>query len=396
MENSDNDSTDIEDLDHSRLSAITEKVSSPEREIDVNYFLHRSRKSTKLIGNESSDEWITARRDWLGFEFNQHIYVTKITVKCRGYSDHHEMEISYIDSLDGSLIQASNKYTGSSFVFRPQRFIKGFGLNPERLYFSSAQVESISVWGVLQNDFSSVIDILFQTENYRSKIENELNSHLDRARAAAQRAGQLNTTITSLTTQIEDKEAGLEVLQSEITAAESAIRDLKSNLAGTQELIKEANDRKLSTESNLALEEAKLQSLRAEIGKSTKTLKDIKDNINLFPMEIAGFVKQGSQHILQYILLSIIPMAIIVTVMLKLFENSENMLAFFTNNSNISVLEFLISRIPYVAISATIVGVCYSICEVLLTEIVSINRRRQELYKVSIIASDVPRHQWNR
>jgi hypothetical protein len=49
----------------------------------------------------------------------------------------------------------------------------------------------------------------------------------------------------------------------------------------------------------------------------------------------------------------------------------------------------MLSRAPYVVVSAAVIGVCYSILKGLISEVVNINRRRQELFKVSIIAQDV-------
>lgn len=84
-----------------------------------------------------------------------------------------------------------------------------------------------------------------------------------------------------------------------------------------------------------------------------------------------------------------VPIAVIVYVTYRLFSNSERLLDAFQTLGQVSIFDFLISRLPYVAVSATILGICYTTLRGLIAEIIAINRRRQELFKVSIIASDV-------
>jgi hypothetical protein len=53
------------------------------------------------------------------------------------------------------------------------------------------------------------------------------------------------------------------------------------------------------------------------------------------------------------------------------------------------IVKFMLSRSPYVIVSAAVLGICYSILRGLVSEIININRKRQELFKISIIARDV-------
>jgi hypothetical protein len=118
-------------------------------------------------------------------------------------------------------------------------------------------------------------------------------------------------------------------------------------------------------------------------------LRELKNNINLFPTEIAGYVKQGTNNIRLYAGICTVPLIIIGLVTNRLFSNSERLLNFFLENNKIGIVEFLISRTPYVIISASVLFVCYSILYRLISEIININRRRQDLYKISIIATDI-------
>jgi hypothetical protein len=120
-----------------------------------------------------------------------------------------------------------------------------------------------------------------------------------------------------------------------------------------------------------------------------KQLRELQDNIHLFPTEIAGYIGQGTRNIRFYAALCAIPSLLIFIVTYKLFANSERMLSFFTSNGNIGIIDYLISRTPYVSVSAAVLAVCYTVLHRLISEIISINRRWQDLFKISIIATDV-------
>ena len=98
---------------------------------------------------------------------------------------------------------------------------------------------------------------------------------------------------------------------------------------------------------------------------------------------------QGTNNIRLYSWLSLIPVGLIALVTYRLFSNAERLLNFQITGNFSDVIEFMLSRSPYVIVSAAILGICYSLLKILFAEIVNINRRRQELFKVSIIARDV-------
>lgn len=131
------------------------------------------------------------------------------------------------------------------------------------------------------------------------------------------------------------------------------------------------------------------RNLSNEIGEKEKYLAELKANINLFPTEIAGYVKQGTNNIKLYAALCAAPLVIIGIVTYRLFSNSEQFLNFFLEQRTIGIVEFLISRAPYVIVSGAILIICYSVLFRLISEIININRRRQDLYKISIIATDI-------
>ena len=129
--------------------------------------------------------------------------------------------------------------------------------------------------------------------------------------------------------------------------------------------------------------------LNEEVARANSRLSELKSDIHLFPSEIAGYVKQGARNIWLYVALSAIPFAVICPVTYKLFDNSERLLNAFLSDPKLPIIDYLLSRLPYAAVSIVILTVCYTIMHKLFAEIITINRRKQDLYKISIVATDV-------
>ncbi len=392
MATQNSETTDIplpDQLDFQELHNAAQTPTVRDRDIDVSFFSHKSRKSTQLIGNKSDENSIIARRDWLSFDFNQPIYVTSIVVYAVGYEDYHEIEISMMDALTGQIYEDKRTFGGESFLFEPKRFIRGFGLNPDRPFFKSARVNRIEVRGIEQRDFSDLVSILNDINQVRDKIETSLNLHFERAKAAKLEMESNRTKIAEQDVEIEDKNSQIEQIEDYLTKNTIQLDDLNKKIAIAESVEKESNERIQLISNNINSLNERRKEISLSISKNESLLRDLKNNINLFPTEIAGYVKQGTNNIRIYFWLSFLPLLLIGFVTVRLFYNSEKLLDFYSSGNSGNIFEFLVSRSPYVVVSATIIGACATLCRGLIAEIININRRRQELFKISIIASDI-------
>src|SRR5688500_17063906 len=102
-------------LDLSEIEKAASKGLPATKEIDITFFSHRSRKSTQLIGNKNEKNVIRARREWMGFDLLEPIYVTSIKVYATGYEDYHEMEISFVDNFNNFRVEETKRFDGEAF-----------------------------------------------------------------------------------------------------------------------------------------------------------------------------------------------------------------------------------------------------------------------------------------
>lgn len=311
-----------------------------------------------------------------------------MTVYAEGYENYHEIELSYLDLLSGNTKTIIAKFDGSSFNFRPNVLIGGFGLRPTFRLFSGSKINRIEVQGIEQANFSDIVNVIRNINQETDKIILNLNRHFTAAKDAENRVLSSKSTLDELETSIDEKNKTITELSSQIEQLSKTRGDIDKKIEVSRSVQSRARDEEQELRDRLSKLKSDINLSVKNISESESELKKLQDEINMFPAEISGYVSQGAKNIKLYTTISIIPILIICIITYRLFANAEGILNYEPNNWK-NVFEFLISRTPYVIVSFAILAVCYTIINRLISEIIGINRRRQDLFKVSIIASDV-------
>lgn len=375
-------------LDSSELQRFDAGSLPAPKNIDIGFFLHKTRKSTKLIGNQSSENFIKARRDWMDFDFIDIIYVKSIVVFADGYESYHELELSYEDFISKQTTIQRVKYESGCFTFLIERFLGGFGLRPNESWFKSSRLTSIKIDGVEQSSFSEVIDALNDIESYKTKTETHLNRYLERAASAEKRSAELAEFNGELEQSIRQHEERLADLEDAVEGEGGKLEDVKKQVAIAESVKRNIDEQVQISTNNVGKLKQTSEILSSEVSEKELRLRSLENDINLFPTEIAGYVSQGALNVKLYSWLCLIPSLVVIFVTIRLFLNSEKLLGL-DNLAGMKIFDFIVSRLPYVIVSAVILAICYSVLHRLITEIIGINRRRQDLFKVSIIATDI-------
>jgi hypothetical protein len=129
--------------------------------------------------------------------------------------------------------------------------------------------------------------------------------------------------------------------------------------------------------------------LATKITEQKQDLRKLKDDINMFPTEISGFVSQAAHNTKMYWKLAWLPILLLVAMTALLVSNAANLTTILDENNNTRLFSILVTRIPYVVIISAVLGVAYKLAALLIGEIMRINQQRLNLSKVSIIAADV-------
>lgn len=378
-----------EEVKTDSLEQIFSAPSPDEKDIDISFFSHKHRKSTQLLAKDG--EGIRGRREWLDYDLIEPAYVTAIDITATGYEDYHEMELSYIDSLTGNDVLLREKFNGTKFSFQPKAFVRGFGLRPDLSWsvFKSQYISRVEVRGLEQGSFFEVIRIYENAAREKARIESSLTAYLENAKRSRQESLANEAKITDQQNEITTLTDEIERLTEQVASLTTKRDELTKRIESGASIEKERNERVKAVELSIRDLNGKRERVSDEISVAEVELKRLKDEINLFPTEIAGYVSQGTNNIKLYSWLSVIPLLIVAFVTYRLFVNADRLLDFDISGSTYDVLKFLLSRSPYVVVSAAVLGICYSLIRGLISEIVNINRRRQELFKINIIARDV-------
>ncbi len=382
---------DKEIIDTAPLEPMLDTLKKPEfKPIEMNFFSHQTRKSTRLIGNTLEDNTIQARNEWYSYDFVSIIYISTVEVDAIGYSDTDEIEFSYIDPFTQiTRTFSSSKFDGSKFRITVNRFARGFGIKPPVKWLASPRVTAINVKGLEPFEFTELIQTFDNLAAFRDKIRLEsdqyvssANEAIEQLEARNQEIESHNETIAELDKKIAEQSNMLgklheeqEALQKNIENANSSISEKQGTVTQIEDMIEKKSEERKKLNSEVTQAEARLSTLRGDI--------------HLFPSEISGYVKSGARNIWAYLALSLIPFGLMIAVTVKLFANSENLLNIFMHNPQIPIVDYLISRIPYAVVSVAILTVCYTLLHRLFAEIITTNRRKQDLYKISIVATDV-------
>ncbi|MCR6499726.1 hypothetical protein MUO32_11820 [Shinella sp. CPCC 101442] len=377
-----------EAMDHNALNSIEATALPVAKDIDIGFFSHRARKSTQLVGNSSEENFIKARREWMDFDFIDIIYVTKITVSAFGYEEYHELELSYKDYIVGSTKNEAVRYSDGKFIFNVNRFIGGFGLKPNERFFKDSKLTKITVEGIEQNSFSDVISILDGFEGYRRNVEDNLNLYLKRAQKSEEAYKSLASKIEDLQELLSSQGDQFSDLEASIADHSEILENRKKEIAIAESVTRNLNEENQRYRNNVDRLTKDSENLSKDISEKESRLRSLVSDINLFPTEISGYVSQGARNVSVYAWLCAVPLIVIMFVTGRLFWNSEKLINL-DFGDGFDVVDFIVSRSPYVIISAVVLAVCYTVLHRLITEIIGINRRRQDLFKVSIIATDV-------
>lgn len=316
--------------------------------------------------------------------------MTEINVYATGYENYHGMELSLIPYLND---QGERKLTAyfseGHFSFQVRDFTRGFGLRPTEPMFKLAQIERVEVLGVEKNYVSEFLQFVDNIDTKRESAIADLSIYFTKATKAYAEIVEREEEIVELDASIEEKTSELREIE---TATQSALQTNKKAQEDIQVAATVAKEQTVRAD-NLEQSIGKLTEERRVLTKDTvdaeAQLAEIKANINLFPTDLNGYVRQGTRSVRLYAILCAVPLVLIVWVTLRLFGNSERLLDAIALLKEISIFDFLLSRLPYVTVSLTVLGISVGVLRFLLSEIIEINRRRQELYKISIIAQDV-------
>lgn len=374
----------IEDSNLDNANQLLEEIERTETlnpsEISLDLYNLRTNKSEKLINNTNPAEYQKGKNYPYRFSFTEKLWISTITIKTGNYSSSDKIDFTYL--IDNKIHELKASFHNDCFVVSINDFIDGFTFKPPKKWLVDPRLISISADGFTIGEFTDTCKTLSRIEKHKYEI-------VEGARSVIEKAEASKNSIDDLTIQIEEKEALLSELNdnlSQSTATKTELNEVLRSL-GTQE--SDVRTRIESLEDSIDGKRNEQKSLNSDIELKKSEFKKLEDDINMFPSEIAGFVNEGEKALRKYYWLAAIPMVVIILVTFSLFSSAVDLTTILKANDNIDILTVMLTRLPYVAVSGTLIAACYQLIKYFVGQMVKINQQRLNLNKISIIANDV-------
>lgn len=360
---------------------VTDEIPSS-KPIPVSLFCRRTNKTTQLINNTESDFSVEGKHRWFDFKFEQPVFIQSVTVETEGYDDWNKVQFEF-DHISQKKIAIKVTNNAGSYFTDVGRVISGFKFKPDEKYtwIRSQKISKVTVYGYTLDELSSFEDAISSLDTRTKSVDSKIASLAELERANQEKitilkeeAAQLQIDKSQLNSGVGQSQAQLDGLQKRVSTASTEVSELDSKVEDlTSSVLSRRNERRR---------------LATEIDEQQSSLNRIKQDIRLFPSEIAGFVDEGSRNIKHYLWLSVPFVSVILYVTYSLFTSAID-LTHLTQNEDINVWNIFLTRLPFVTVAVTVLQVCGFVVGRFVYEIVQINKQRLNLSKISIIAKDI-------
>lgn len=357
--------------------------------IPVSAFNHRTRSSTRLVNNADESNFMQGRNHAYWFELKEPMYVSTIAVDVEGYRPYNKLEFRWVSQRSGKEDSFKSKVEDDVFGVAIQDIITKFCIKPPKQYLSDPKLKNVEVTGVTLDELDTVMEAFGNLDDTKKELRELCNALVAKATEAEAEVAELTTQKTTLTTEIAQLKQDKTTAEQDAELADSELEEVKSDLVARHSEESDAKSRIEKIEDGIDQKKKESEALNTEITERKRELKTLKDDVNMFPSEISGYVKQGSKSLRHYAILAMIPIAILVLFVWVLFSNAVDLTTIYQRREGIDLWTMFLSRIPFAVIAIFIITACYKIAKVFIVEFIRISNRRMDLTKVSIVAQDV-------
>jgi len=402
------------------FAKFTEKIKDineyNEVSLDVSFIENSNNNQSKLIKNTDVSFSYQLNRKQYEFKLKEPIFVSSLDLKSKqndlkntvieayDYFTNEKIRIPIEDFDEYIYVNIDLNRVITSFIIKP----------PTRK--EKIDLLSIEINGMELNDSSYIIDSYTKQSNLKRELNSLYTKYKieleNKDKEIIQNETTVNTKVKQLTTQITQKE-------SEIVILDNKLIDLKSSEKSTNELFegitekvklleksKKDLEEKLSTLSNdIEQRNTESENLNKEISNEKNELKKLNSDKSLMAYELKEFVIEANRNIFIYLGIGIIPIILIIYLAYVLFSGSSNitMIDFNTissidtnqtvsevaKQSNINIIDILLSRLPFVLIVISIIIASYEISKIFIKKAINIQNQKMTFSKIGIISKDV-------
>ena len=317
------------------------------------------------------------------------------------------LELTVFDALSAKSVRKRlpQDLLSNKAVFKINLAASGFSilLQPGLFEFlgrRTLDLKRIHIDGFSAGDFVELTASLTEVQGLRESAIEELTEEKRRLEVRNDKIVQRETAVAQLEQQKEEELADLE---SRLSDAKEETQEAITELTRLKSEIASAQTRKQAIIESVSVQEATVRSIDGEIAKGKEQLRvlavetsekehrlrELTSNVNLFSEEFSSFSDHGAKQARIFIGLSVVPLLIITILTAQLLLGAVDLSVKYVKEPNLDLMTVFVTRLPYLTICASILGVCYSIQRFLFNRISAIFAERLDFSKIGILAKDV-------
>jgi len=317
------------------------------------------------------------------------------------------LELTVFDALSSKNVRKRlpQDLLSNKAIFKIDLAASGFSilLQPGLFEFlgrRTIDLKSIRIYGFSVDDFLELTASLTEIQGLRQSAIEELAEEKRWLEVRNEKVSQRETAVAQLEKQKEDELADLELRLSE---AKEEMEGAITELTRLNSEISSSQTRKQALVESVSVQEATVRSIDGEIAKGKEQLRvlaigtsekehrlrELTSNVNLFSEEFSSFSDHGAKQARIFIGLSVIPLFVITILTAQLLLGAVDLSVKYVKEPNLDLMTVFVTRLPYLMICVSILGVCYSIQRFLFNRISAIFAERLDFSKIGILAKDV-------
>lgn len=297
------------------------------------------------------------------------------------------------DALSNRVIFSINCVSSGISVFLQPTFLEMFGKR-------TLEIKHIRILGFTPADFESLTNSLTRIQGLREAAITELSREKVDLLSRQEKVQQREIAATQLEA---SKKSELAELEAELDDTTSESKEALAKLVSLKDELARSETRKQTVADQITTTEATVRSIEGEVSKgkeqlrnlaistseAERKLRELTGNVNLFSEEFSSFSNHGAKQATMFIYLSIVPLVIIAILTAQLLFGAVDLSVKYVKHPDLDLMTVFVTRLPYLTVCGSILGVCYSVVHFLFNRISQIYAERLDFSKIGILAKDV-------
>jgi|GEM_PF-2243700 len=381
---------------------------------DISYIDNSTNKQSKLIKNEDVNFAYELRSKQYQFRFKQPLLISLIDIKSKS-NDLKGLIVEVVEygtnEIKRITLEKYNKYQYVSVKIN--KIITSFSIIPPESK-NKIELSLIEIHGFdlekLKNSLDS-FKLHDDAKNELNELYSKYKSELEKKEIdLSNKEVETNQKLEKLEEEIESSQLELDGLNEKLIDLKSTIKTNESkNAELTQEnhlLVKTRKDleEKInSIKNNIQERESELKKLNSTISTLKQELKKLNEDKSLMAYELKEFVREANVNIAIYLVIGVILIIGIIALTFYLFNGAADLTFYdfadsnsstsanksIDTNNKVDIIDILLSRLPFVIITTTIIISLYELAKIFIKKSMNIQNQKMNLSKIGIISKDV-------